>query len=286
MRFASSIKTFSCFALLAFVCVTNARPLRAQCESRPGSDGVLAAPSRPNNANTADILQQGVTEFEYGYSRSLMGAGASQTDLPALLRFSPSCNLEVRMSSDNFMSLHQNGETTHGLGDSWFTAQYELFRQTGYLPSVALAYSVKFPIADSSTGLGSGKYDHNVTFLTNKSIGQTVFTFNAGYNLVGRPGLSGFNRNTYLAANFARPLYKNLGFTGELYGATRLGAQTAGYTGTLWALTYTINPRLVVDGGIDKGVNGSVPGMRVYFGVSYAIGEVYPALRHPRAREE
>lgn len=261
------------------VFIFSASITSAQCPSAPGDSGVVAAPSRPNYTNSADILQEGVTEFEYGYSHAWNGAGGTQTDLPALLRFAPTCNLEVRIGSDNLTQLSQGGQTNSGLGDSWFTTQYQFWRQTPKSPSMAFAYGIKFPIANSSEGLGTGRIDHQITFLADKAAGKTSVAFNAIYTLAGRTTASGFDRNKFFSAAFSRPLHGPIGITGELYGATQLNAQTPGYAGTLWALTYNRTPRLVFDAGIDKGLTAGLPHQRVVFGVSYAIGEMYSWLR-------
>jgi hypothetical protein len=273
-----------CLVLLAIFFQSLAS---AQCPTAPGDSGVVAAPSRPNYTNNADILQEGVTEFEYGYSHAWNGTGGTQTDLPALLRFAVTCNIEVRISSDNFTQLSQGGQSNSGLGDSWLTAQYQFWRQTPKSPSMAFAYGVKFPIANSSDGLGTGKFDHQITFLADKTDGQTTVAFNAIYTLAGRTSGSGFDRNKFFSAAFSRPLHGPIGITGEMYGATQLNSLTPGYAGTLWALTYNRTPRLVFDAGIDKGLTAGVPHQRVVFGVSYAIGEAYSWLRpHHRPAEE
>jgi Putative MetA-pathway of phenol degradation len=283
MRLAQALKlSYLATALLISVALTP-KATHAQCATAPGESGVAAAPSRPNYANTADILQEGVTEFEYGYSHSWMSAGSAQSDLPGLMRFAPTCNFELRIGSDNLESLTQSGQTVRGLGDSWITGQYEFWKQTARVPSLAFSYGVKLPFASADKGLGTGKYDHAFTFLTNRTVGKTVFTFNDTYTLAGRASGSGFDRNTFLAGNFARLLRGPIGFTGELYGATRLNPTTSGYTGTLWAVTYTKNPRLVFDAGVDMGLTAGIPHQRAYFGMSYAVGEMYNSLRQRSA---
>ncbi len=258
----------------------------ADCQTAPGDTGVVAAPSRPNYANTADILQEGVTEFEDGYSHSWIGPTNSQSDVPALIRFALSCNIEVRFGSDNLIQLQQDGATTRGIGDSWLTGQYEFWHSTPKTPSLAFAYGLKIPTASASKGLGTGLYDHAFTFLANKNLGTTALAFNVQYTLAGATAHAGFDRSTFIAGNFARPLVGPIGITGELYGATRLNEATRGYTGTLWALTYTRNPRLVFDAGVDLGLTPGTPHLRAYAGVSYAIGEAYSSLRAAKHHPE
>ena len=257
---------------------------KANCPNTPFESGVAAAPSRPNFANTADILQEGVVEFEYGYSHSWVTEGNSQSDLPGLIRFAPFCDLEIRLGNDNLMQMQHPGQTERGLGDSWLTTQYEFWRQTKNTPALAISYGLKIPNADLGKGLGTGEFDHSFTFQTNKNFGKTTVTFNSSFNLAGRIAAPGFDRNEFFAGNFARPVHGKFGITGELYNATRLNSETRGYTGTLWAVTYAQNPRLEFDAGVDLGLTAGVAHQRAYFGVSYAIGELYPSLRPPKHR--
>ncbi|MGH9744889.1 MAG: hypothetical protein ACRD59_02110 [Candidatus Acidiferrales bacterium] len=203
-----------------------------------------------------------MTEFEYGFSHSWVSGGTTQSDLPGLIRFAPFCNVEIRLGSDNLMQVSSDGATTRGIGDSWLTTEYEIRRQTRYFPAVAFSYGTKFPTANEGNGLGSGEYDHAFAFLVNKSVGKTVVTFNATRTLVGRPAGPGFDHSMFCARNFARPLRGRVGFTGEFYGASRLNAQTRGYAGTLWAVTHTMNPRFVLDGGVDLGLTAGIPHQR------------------------
>jgi len=284
-KFAQSLIRLAIISALSF---SIAMVASAQCPTAPGDSGVVAAPSRPNYTNNADVLQEGVTEFEYGFSHSWNGAGgASQTDMPGLMRFSAACNIEVRFGSDSFSEITQQGHSQSGIGDSWLTGQYEFWRQTPKSPSMAFAYGIKIPFANGNDGLGTGKVDHAFTFLANKNVGQTTVAFNAIYTLAGRPAGSGFDRNEFFSAAFSRPLHGPIGITGEMYGATQLNPQTPAFAGTLWAVTYNRTPRLVFDLGIDKGLTAGVPHQRLVFGVSYAIGEMYSWLRpHRRPVEE
>ncbi len=75
-------------------------------------------------------------------------------------------------------------------------------------------------------------------------------------------------------------MWKKLALTGEFYGDTRLNNAVPGYTSTLWALTYSLSPRLVVDAGMDTALTPNAPfRKRLVMGVVYSIDELYPGLR-------
>jgi len=105
------------------------------------------------------------------------------------------------------------------------------------------------------------------------------FDFNASYFLIGRSASSGFDSLWQMNLAFSRAIYGNLGFTGEFYGDTRLNAQNPAFASNLWALTYNILPRLVVDGGIDVGLTHGAPQKRFFAGVTYSITNIYKDLK-------
>ena len=68
--------------------------------------------------------------------------------------------------------------------------------------------------------------------------------------------------------------------TGELYGDTRLPSAVPGFVSTLWALTYTVTPRLVVDAGMDVALTPDAPfRKRLVVGLVYSLAELYPHIR-------
>ena len=238
-----------------------------------------ANPNRPTVANPADITQYGVLEIEYGWDRTSLGAGARLDDTVGLLKFAFLCDVELRWSITSVLIENQQAGGQTGIGDNWFGPQIRFYRQTAHVPTLAFSYAVKAPTASTMKGLGSGRVDHQFTFLASKDIHDVHFDFNASYFLIGRPSGSGFDSLWQMNLAFSRTIYGNLGFTGEFYGDTRLNAQNPAFASNLWALTYNILPRLVVDGGIDVGLTHGAPQKRFFAGVTYSITNIYKDLK-------
>ena len=236
---------------------------------------IKANPNRPTVANPADITQYGVLEIEYGWDRTSLGAGARLDDLVGLLKFGMLCDIELRWSTTSVLIENQQDAGQTGIGDNWFGTQIRFYKQTKHVPSLAFSYAVKAPTASTMKELGSGRVDHQFTFLASKDIQSVHFDFNTSYFLLGRPEASGFNSQWQMNLSFSRPIHGNLGFTGEFYGDTELNAQNPAFASTLWALTYNILPRLVVDGGIDVGLTHGAPQKRFFAGVTYSITNLY-----------
>ena len=93
--------------------------------------------------------------------------------------------------------------------------------------------------------------------------------FNLDFNftqfLVGRPNAPGFDENQQLALAFSRSMHGGLQFVGEFYGQTQLKKTTLGFASSLWALTFTVVPRLVIDGGFEVGLTSGGPHRHALF---------------------
>jgi len=243
---------------------------------------ILANPNRPTVANPADITQYGVLELEYGGDRTWPEGSVHQTSLGGLLKFGLLCDVELRWTTTSFLAQTDAVATHRGFGDNWLGPQVRVYRQTRRVPSLAFAYAVKIPTASTGGGLGTGRIDHSFTFLASKDIATVHFDFNATHSWIGREGTSGFDQNDQLNLAFSRPIRGGLGFTGEFYGDTQLNRTTPSFVSSLWALTYAINPRLVIDGGFEGGLTSCGPHRHVFAGFTYSIGNLYPGWRQKR----
>ncbi|MGH9745856.1 MAG: transporter [Candidatus Acidiferrales bacterium] len=240
---------------------------------------IEANPNRPTVANPADITQYGVLELEYGWDRTSLGAGARLSDGAGLLKFGLLCDVELRWTMTSVLVENRQAGGQTGTGDNWFGPQIRIYHQTAHVPTLAFSYAVKAPTASTMKGLGSGRVDHAFAFLASKDIHGVHFDFNATYFLVARPAASGFDSRGQMNLSFSRPIHGKLGFTGEFYGDTELNAENPSFASSLWALTYNISPRLVVDGGIEVGLTHGAPQKRAFAGVTYAITNLYKDLK-------
>ena len=273
-------------ALLAISILATAPAMAQWIGKQTGcyADSIVANPNRPTVANPADITQYGVLELEYGWDRTWQQAGVHQSDLGGLLKFAVLCDLELRWNTISFLSQTDLSGTHRGFGDNWLGPQVRLYRQTKRIPTLAFSYAAKIPSASADDGLGTGRVDHSFTFLASKDIASLHFDFNATHLWIGRGGMSGFDQNTQLNLAFSRSIRGALGFTGEFYGDTALNRNTPAFASSLWALTYTINPRLVIDGGFEGGLSSGGPHRHVFAGLTYSIANLYPGWRQAKSR--
>jgi hypothetical protein len=240
---------------------------------------MAANPNRPTVANPADITQYGVLELEYGWDRFWPEANSTLTSGGGLLKFGLLCDLELRWNTVSYISVTDPSGNTRGIGDNAVGPQLRFYHQTKHVPSLAVSYSVKIPSADSAKGLGSGKVDHAFLFLASKDIAGFHLDFNVAEFLDGRTSGSGFDKNQLLTLSTAHPIRGPLALTAEFYGTTELNSSTPGFASTLWALSYAVTKRFVVDGGYEAGLTAGGPHRHAFFGATYSIANLYPGWR-------
>ena len=243
------------------------------------ADSIIANPNRPTVANPADITQYGVLELEYGWDQFWSEQGSETKSVGGLVKFGMLCDVELRWGTTSFVSLTDASGTHQGFGDNSFGPQIRIYRQTKRVPTLAFGYAIKIPSASAVDGLGTGRVDHQLTFLASKDIRHFHFDFNASQFLIGRPNASGFDRNQQLNLAFSHFIYGGLQVTGEFYGQTQLNQTTPRFASTLWALTYTVLPRLVIDGGFESGLTSGGPHRHAFVGATYSIANLYPGRR-------
>jgi hypothetical protein len=276
------------FALMAvFVCTAGQTVSFCQWIGKQTDcyeDAIRANPNRPTVSNPAHVTQYGVLELEYGWDHYWLEQGVRQESMSSLLKFGVLCDIELRWTTNPLLS-QTDGQGTHRtFGDNWLGTEIRLHRQTKRLPTLAFSYALKLPSASTEDGLGTGKVDHFFTLAASEQAWHLNFDINATQYLIARPNTRGFDLNQQVAIALSRPLHGRLQFSGEFYGNTRLNDTTPGFVSSLWALSYTLLPRLVIDGGFEAGLTSGGPHRHVFAGFTYSIAELYRAGRRRNSR--
>jgi len=247
------------------------------------ADTIVASPNRPTVSNPAHLTQYGVLEVEYGWDRMWPQAGTQQTDWGGLLKFGLLCDVELRWQTTSFLSQTDASGTYRTFGDNWLGSDVRIRRETTRVPTFALSYAIKIPSASTEQGLGTGRVDQSFSILVSKDVAHFNVDFNATEFLIGRQNASGYDTNQQLALAFTHGIYRGFELAGEFYNQNRLNEATPGYVSSLWALTYAISPRFVIDGGYEAGLTSGGPHRHAFFGATYSIANLYRAWRRKPA---
>jgi hypothetical protein len=237
-------------------------------------DEITAVPNRPTFASTAEMVQLGVFEIEYGFE-----AANGHQNINGLLKWGAVKNLELWFLNNPI----ERDAGTAGLGDSGAGFKYKLFPQKNARPTVAVLYVATLPTARPALGVGA--MAHLVQILVSKDFGKHHFDVNEGIQFVGRPQLSGFDRRYFTALSYSRPLSGKWGYTGEIAGYSWQNESTPATMTLLNAATYNVSSRLVLDAGAYFAVYGQLPRVTIFAGITYSIANLYhlhPAHQSPK----
>ncbi|SRR6266436_676278 len=228
------------------------------------ADEITAVPNRPTFASTAEMVQLGVFEIEYGFE-----AADGHQNVNVLLKWGAVKNLELWFLNNPI----ERDAGTGGLGDSGAGFKYKLFPQQKARPTVAILYVATLPTARPE--LGAGAMAHLVQILVSKDFGKHHFDVNEGVQFVGRPQLGGFDRRYFTALSYSRPLKGKWGYTGEIAGYSWQNTAMPGTMVLLNATTYNLTPRLVLDGGAYFAAYGNLPRVTFFAGLTYSVADLY-----------
>jgi len=260
-------------AYLALIVFIVALSLSAQQQTGVASDELVATPNRPTVTNTADTTQRGVLEIEDG-----IAAGGTLQELQGLLKFGATRDLELRLGNNTFQ--HDASVHSTGVGDTTLGAKYRFLHQTARLPVISLAYTAKLPTA--SDDLGTGQVDHQLSFLASKDFGQSRFDFNFNANWFGREA-GGFDHDFMPTLSWSYQLpgrAHKFQIEAELFGETSPNPAQDGSVSNVYAIAYTVKPRLVLDIGGQFGLMGPVSTATFVAGFTYSMFDLYRAARH------
>ena len=227
---------------------------------------LTATPNRPTVTNTAETTQFGVLEIEFGIS-----SAARQQSLQGLLKFGLLRDVELDWAGNPW----QHDASLHyvGIGDNNPGFRWRFLHQAKRQPTLTVEYAAKLPTAGPVEG--SGEVDHIVTLLASKDLPKRFhLDANLGYAWLGRPG-GGFDHYWQPTGTVAYALTHKWQLAMEFSGATRANATTPAVTQNLWAVSYTLRPRLVLDSAVQFRVTGNLPRVVYLGGFTYSIADLY-----------
>jgi hypothetical protein len=186
-----------------------------------------AQASQPLETETARMLRAGnvVMEFtgEFQYS-----SDGREIALPLAIEYGITNDLLLLVEPVPFTAIiPSTGKRACGLGDVEVTSALRFFKETKFMPDVALAIEIKLPTAHSLL-IGTRKTDYTGYFIVSKRFASVAVHLNAGYTVVGRiPGMN--IKNTFdFGAAVEYFINKHFDFVGEVVGNTAATSKAEG----------------------------------------------------------
>jgi len=238
-------------------------------------DQITAVPNRPTFSTTAESVESGVFEIEYG-----LELGDGHQNINGLLKFGLTKNLELRFANNPI----ERDSAVTGRGDSGAGFKYKMFSQNSSRPTFSILYAATIPTA--TAGVGAGAVGHSAGILLSKDFSKHHFDFNETAQWIGRPGASGFDRNYFTALAYSRGLSKQWGFTAEAAGFSRANRALPATMTIMGAATYSVSSRLILDTGVYIAAYGRLPRATFFSGVTYSVADLYHRARNRRKKQD
>jgi hypothetical protein len=261
-------------ALFLFGCLSSLRaqdsqnqPAPAQsvpAQALPVPDQISAVPNRPTFSTTAESVQPGVFELEYG-----LEVADGHQNINGLLKFGATKNLELRFANNPI----ERDSGVAGMGDSGAGFKYKIFAQKNWRPTFSALYAATIPTA--TAGVGVGAVGHSAGVLASKDFGRHHFDLNETVQWVGRPSASGFDRNYFTALAYSRGIHGKWGMTAEVAGFSWTNRANPATMTLMGSAIYSVSSRLILDGGIYVAAYGQLPRNILFCGVTYSIADLY-----------
>ncbi len=232
---------------------------------------------RPSVSRPAESQGAGFLQVEYGYDGNFRSRDLLRDEAGSLtVSFAATNTLQVEFDLDTVVSQVDRPSRTRttGFGDARLGFQFTTVQDTARHPSLAFAYFIKLPWASATSGLGTGRVDHQIIALTSKKVREMDIDLNLALLVNGRQSQSGHQTGGQFALGFSRDLAHGFGVQAELSGQTLDADQPRGAF-ALGALTYRFNSRLQFDAGSRFGLNPTAPRLGIFAGLTVGVTNLY-----------
>jgi len=159
--------------------------------------------------------------------------------------------------------------TRSGVGDMILKGRYYAVDEHGLLPTIVLVAMIKFPTADESQGLGTGKFDEGVGLEVSRTFLKDFSAyFDISYTVIGSPAGTDLNNQTTYDIGLG---YK---FTTQLLGRVFYEERTALITGQpnprslLFDADYKVTPAFRLNALVEAGLSSGAPNYGLTAGAS------------------
>jgi hypothetical protein len=204
-------------------------------------------------------------------------SGCDHYDIPLCLTYGLPADVNIALGfggqAEERVAAEGHRVRESGISDLAGCASWRYIEQSGWFPSQAALFTVKFPTADRDKGLGSGSTDYDLTWAATSMLSDVFQAdINAGYSWIGHE--SGeeaedvFHYGLALEARLIGPLQ----WVGEVVAERELGG--GGETAGSYDAGFRWNPmeQLTFDLAAGSRIRGDAPSFAATVGVSWEFG--------------
>ena len=230
----------------------------------------VAFAARPLTTDDAGAVGQATFQLEGGFDFVRQDNHDKEYSPSLTLTYGLFERMDVGVGSAYLFVDPAEGKKVNGFSDTPLKVKYRFLDQKDWIPSFAVSGTLIIPTASKSKGLGSGKVDFNINniFQWNLSKRWQLYA-NFGYTFIGEHQVNN-EFNYSIAGQFV--LSDKLALVGEVLGLNNFNGNKrddpiAGLVGIQILLT----DKLVLDAGVEMGMNKAAPDFRFTTGVTFFL---------------
>lgn len=251
--------------------------IEISAQSGSQEDENYIVPVRPSVSESARIQKEGVLQIETGADFDFDTPDfRNQQSAPLGVYYAMHKRLRLDFEVETLVSQknRMRNKRESGIGDVNLGFKAIARDQPKKRLAVGFSYSVKLPTADKDKGLGTGKADHNLRLIFNRTYGKNDFIVNLSYLNVGREMSNKRDSGAQVIFRYDRELTKKFGIITEYFGNT-VQEELARGLYVLGALTYRANKRVRLDFGMRPGFGREAPNFNFFFGLSLGAAKFF-----------
>ncbi len=231
------------------------------------SGNVFAA--RPLTTDDAGTVEKGTFQVEGGFD-FIRQDNHDKEYFPSLtLTYGLFERMDMGIGSGYLFIHPAEGKKVNGFSDTPLKVKYRFLDQKDWIPAFAVSGTLIIPTASKSKGLGSGKVDFNINtiFQWNLSKRWQLYT-NFGYTVIGEHKVND-EFNYSIAGQFV--LSDKWALVGEIFGVNNFNGHKRDdpISGLVGMQHILISDKLVLDAGVEIGMNKAAPDFRLSVGLTF-----------------
>jgi cobalt/nickel transport protein len=224
--------------------------------------------ARPLTTDDAWTVEKGKFQLEFGFDGARQDNHDWEFGPSLMLSYGLLERMDIGLGSGYLFLDPREGDKENGFADTELKAKYRLFDENKWIPAFAISGILKIPTASESKGLGSGKTDFGMNAIATKKVGERwVVHLNLGYAFIGG-GDAANEMNYSLAGQFI--LTEKWALVGEVVGINNFnGRHGDDPLSSLIGTYYSILENLIIDAGVEIGLNKAAPDFRITTGLTW-----------------
>jgi hypothetical protein len=226
----------------------------------------IAWAARPLDTEDPGTVPQGKGELQ-GSVDSAKGDDGALVGLKGSLGFGLLPNMDIRLQTALLWVDPQDEPSRVGMADSLVEFKHRLLDETETLPAFLYASTLRFPTSLGPSGLGENGVDATLLAVVGKTFGPVTLNWNGGYVFISR------DRDldlVLLSTSLEYRLTETWSLVGEVVSA--IGVNQAPAVAVLrGGATYSLTPRIRLDGAVAVGVTRASPDVLVTIGTTMTL---------------